>query len=470
MSVMYRKMDFFSTIRQAEPALIHNILRYIEHPLALSALSAMQQEGILRWKEYNACWYSLWKQRVINSPYLPQVDFGHAYTIALCATTLYDDIFQPRQAGATLDHVTQELITWREPYISFEAQETKAEKSIMSSLRKGEYFSPTFCLSKSYAGETVANVVKSFEREVGWSDTLAYVTKHLTQVIIGTEESDNVSCLSALMHQREISALSVIFQRLETIPFEYVLYFVAYIPDEVELFRAILSKGMRAKDALQIFTRCYNARNIPYLEVLCSAITIRRMGVTSVKGMITTDASRKLFEAGVQFFKEVPHEVACVFLGYREGFLRTLRGLKPCAISVSDAPELYRLVMSCIRLKRYIPELLDYLDSNKFDLVMKETDIRIIAHHLSNWHLLDIERFERVLSIMPNSVVTPGIATRICNGLSACRATGCSGVILRLQVKVIRGCTAECHEAITHTISVLGGNPGIAYALLLSEQ
>ena len=140
-------MGFFSAIRHAEPGLIHNILRYIEHPLALNTLSDMQREGLLSWEEYNACWYTLWRQRVLTSPYLPSVDFGRAYALAMCATTLYDDTFQPRQTGATLGHITRELVTWRQFYTPAPVEHSGCQHSettdqrILSSLTGNEYFS-----------------------------------------------------------------------------------------------------------------------------------------------------------------------------------------------------------------------------------------------------------------------------------------------------------------------------------------
>lgn len=398
------------------------------------------------------------------SPYASWVDFGRACTIALCSTMLYDDalasrsraapndIFQPRRAGTTLEHITRQLVTWRQAYRQGCLHGDKGDERIMSSLGEGQYFSPAFCLSEYCVGDTVANAVKSFERDVGWQEMLGYIAKYLPQVIIGDEKSDNVSCLSSLIQRREADAIRVIIRFLNKLPPKCATYFASHIADDVELFREMLKKGSVSKEAKKIFTLCYNARNIPYVKALSSCISFRNMGASSMAKIHITDASKELFTAGAEFLGKTRDEMVCVFLGYREGFLRYLPAIKKGTITEEDDALLHELICSCIRLNMYTEELFAHLASVGATVALEEPALRTVLLRLKQWGSATLENFSSVLLVPKNSVTASAIVGRFCECLGKWyvgdggKDVGDAGLLL--LGKIIRGCTSECYDRV----------------------
>ena len=435
-------MEFFATIRSAEPALITKILSYIEHPLAVNTLHSMVEQNLLQWHEYNTCWHTLWQQRVTRSPYRVDVDFGRAYTVAMCSTTLCDDALQPRDAGATLQHVTRKMVTWRQPYTSLGLSHNgcwhndESVNDIMSSLKPDQYFSPTLCHSRVCTGETVANAVQSFRDDVRWDKTLSYITERVPEVLM-SDGSKNVSCFYLSMLQYNIRVIRIIIAASYNLPNDYILCFCTCIPDQLSLFIDLLNKQtivVRPCIVQRIFSQCYNTSNAPYLRVLLSnRSSVHHIDTATLKKITVTDAGQEMFLAGVPWIDHLRHEVACVWLGYRTGFLQYLK-----SVETQSTEHVRGVAMACVESGRYCEELFDCLRSNGITLIADERLMRVVLKRIPRWTHQIARCFGDIVTVQADSITSAEIPGHFCQHVHH------TGADLALLSTVLRGCDEEC--------------------------
>ena len=316
------EMQFFQLLR--ENNLVPLVLHYLPHPLAVDTTNELSKEGILCWKEYNQHWYRQWVEKIADTSYMGDVNFGHAYQIALCAVSILGEEMIV-VAGTTLDHICEQLVNWRQKF--YHKDNDKEKTATMKAVAVSTFANQRKYLAPGLRGRIYNVAGISVFLDWKWiASALAYykdgiITEYLANHLPKLVRNDVVE---ALYERREHSVL----RHLSGTEVKWLIpldTLTACMPDDPEIFKVVLEKieNMRPK---ALFFRCFEHEKIAHLEVM------KEIGysvdVNLSEHMMSCRVSRELFSASVGFFEKdfyAQQFGPCLYLNYEEGFVEELR-------------------------------------------------------------------------------------------------------------------------------------------------